>query len=79
MSVLEPAVVRTAPGPALRAAQALVWVLPLLLLGGIIAFVLVGHPPPSLKLVLAGGIALIGLLVLTITHTTPRSSSASCS
>jgi O-antigen ligase len=68
MSVLEPAVVRTAPSPALRAAQTTVWLLPLLLLGAIIAFVLVGHPPPSLKLVLAGGIALIGLLVLTITH-----------
>ena len=31
-----------------------------------LAFVLVGHPPPGLKVIVAGGIALIGLLALTI-------------
>ncbi len=66
MSVLQPLVVRTTPGPALRAARAVVWLVPLGLLGAIFAFVLVGHPPPGLKLVVAGGIALLGLLALTI-------------
>lgn len=66
MSVVQPFVVRTAPGPALRAARAVVWLVPLGLLGAMLAFVLVGHPPPGLKLVVAGGIALIGLLALAI-------------
>lgn len=66
MSVLQPMVVRTTPAPALRAARWLVWLLPLGLLGTMLAFVLVGHPPPGLKVIVAGGIALIGLLALTI-------------
>lgn len=66
MSVLQPVVVRTAPSSALRAARLLVWLIPLGLLGAMLAFVLVGHPPPGLKVVVAGGIALIGLLALTI-------------
>jgi hypothetical protein len=66
MSVLQPMVVRTAPAPALRAARTLAWLVPLGLLGAMLAFVLVGHPPPGLKVVIAGGIALIGLLALTI-------------
>ena len=76
---LQPMVVRTRPLRLSRAAARLVWLLPLGLLGTLLAFVLVGHPPPRLKVVVAGGIALIGLLALTITATTARSSSASCS
>jgi O-antigen ligase len=68
MSTLQPLVVRTAPGSALRAARVAVWLVPLGLLGAILAFVLVGHPPPNLKLVIGGGIALLGLLALTITR-----------
>jgi O-antigen ligase/polysaccharide polymerase Wzy-like membrane protein len=66
MSVLQPTVVRTTPAPALRAARTLAWLVPLGLLGAMLAFVLVGHPPPGLRIVIAGGIALIGLLALTI-------------
>ena len=46
----------------------LVWVLPLLVFGLLVAFVVVGHPLPPTKFVLAGGIALIGLLVLAVTR-----------
>jgi O-antigen ligase len=68
MSVVQPLVVRAAPGPALRAARVVVWLVPLSLLGAIFAFVLFGHPPPELRLIVAGGIALLGLLALTITR-----------
>ena len=68
MSFVEPVVVRTLPGPALRAARWVAWLFPLALLGALIAFVLTGHPPPSLRLIVAGGIALIGLLALTLTR-----------
>lgn len=68
MSVIQPVVVRTAPGPAIRAARTVAWVVPLMLLGALVAFVLTGHPPPSLKLIVAGGIALLGVLALAITR-----------
>jgi hypothetical protein len=68
MSVLQPVVVRTAPGPAIRAARMVAWLVPLMLFGALVAFVLTGHPPPSLKLIVAGGIALLGLLALAITR-----------
>jgi O-antigen ligase len=68
MSVLQPVVVRTAPGPAIRAARTVAWLVPLMLLGALIAFVLIGHPPPSLKLIVGGGIALLGVLTLAITR-----------
>jgi O-antigen ligase len=68
MSVLQPVVVRTAPGPAIRAARTVAWLVPLMLLGALIAFVLIGHPPPSLKLIVGGGIALLGVLALAITR-----------
>lgn len=68
MSFVEPVVVRTLPGPAVRAARWVAWLFPLALLGALIAFVLTGHPPPSLRLIVAGGIALIGLLALTLTR-----------
>jgi O-antigen ligase len=68
MSVLQPVVVRTAPGPAIRAARTVAWLVPLMLLGALVAFVLTGHPPPSLKLIVAGGIALLGELALAITR-----------
>ena len=66
MSAVQPVVLRTAPGSAARAARAVAWVAPLLLLGGLLGFVLGGHPPPSLRLIIAGGIALIALLGLTL-------------
>lgn len=66
MSVYQPAAVRTVPGAASRAAQMVVWLVPLLVFGALIAFVLVGHPPPSVRVVLVGGIGLIGLLVLAV-------------
>jgi O-antigen ligase len=68
MSVLQPVVVRTAPGPAIRAARTVAWLVPLMLLGALVAFVLIGHPPPSLKLIVGGGIALLGVLALAITR-----------
>jgi O-antigen ligase len=68
MSALQPSVVRTAPGVASRAAFVLVWLLPLLLFAALAGFVLAGHPPPSSGLVVAGGIALIGLLALALTN-----------
>lgn len=68
MSVIQPVVVRTAPGPAIRATRTVAWVVPLMLLGALVAFVLTGHPPPSLKLIVAGGIALLGVLALAITR-----------
>ena len=68
MSVLQPVVVRTAPGPAIRAARTVAWLVPLMLLGALVAFVLTGHPPPSLKLIVGGGIALLGVLALAITR-----------
>jgi O-antigen ligase len=68
MSVLQPVVVRTAPGPAIRAARTVAWLVPLMLLGALVAFVLTGHPPPSLKLIVGGGIALLGVLTLAITR-----------
>ena len=68
MSAIQPVVVRTAPGPAIRAARTVAWVVPLMLLGALVAFVLTGHPPPSLKLIVAGGIALLGVLALAITR-----------
>jgi O-antigen ligase len=68
MSVLQPVVVRTAPGPAIRAARTVAWLVPLMLFGALVAFVLTGHPPPSLKLIVAGGIALLGVLALAITR-----------
>jgi O-antigen ligase len=68
MSVLQPVVVRTAPGPAIRAARTVAWLVPLMLFGALVAFVLTGHPPPSLKLIVGGGIALLGVLALAITR-----------
>jgi O-antigen ligase len=68
MSTLQPAVVRTTPGAASRAAFVLVWLLPLLLFAALVGFVLAGHPPPSLRLVIAGGIALVGVLALALTN-----------
>jgi O-antigen ligase len=68
MSVFEPVVVRTIPGPAARLARAVAWLVPLALFGGLLAFVLVGHPPPALNLIFAGGIALLGVLALAITR-----------
>jgi len=68
MSAVQPVVVRTAPGPAARAAQTVAWLLPLLLFGALVAFVLAGHPPPSTRLIVAGGIALLGVLALAITR-----------
>jgi len=68
MSVLQPVVVRAAPGPAIRAARTVAWLVPLMLLGALVAFVLTGHPPPSLKLIVGGGIALLGVLALAITR-----------
>jgi O-antigen ligase len=68
VSVLQPSVRRTVPGPALRAARLVAWLVPLSLLGAILAFVLDGHPPPPSKVVFAGGVALLGLLVLAVTH-----------
>ena len=68
MSVLQPVVVRTAPGPAIRAARTVAWLVPLMLLGALVAFVLTGHPPPSLKLIVGGVIALLGVLALAITR-----------
>jgi len=68
MSVLQPVVVRIAPGPAIRAARTVAWLVPLMLLGALVAFVLTGHPPPSLKLIVGGGIALLGVLALAITR-----------
>ena len=68
MSVLQPVVLRTTPGPAARLARGVAWLVPLALLGAVIAFVLVGHPPPSLKVILTGGIVLLGLLALTLSR-----------
>jgi O-antigen ligase len=68
MSVIQPVVVRTAPGPAIRAARTVAWLVPLMLFGALVAFVLTGHPPPSLKLIVGGGIALLGVLALAITR-----------
>jgi O-antigen ligase len=68
MSVLQPVVVRTAPGPAIRAARTVAWLVPLMMFGALVAFVLTGHPPPSLKLIVGGGIALLGVLALAITR-----------
>jgi O-antigen ligase len=53
---------------ASRAALVLVWLLPLLVFSALVGFVLAGHPPPSTKLVIGGGIALIGLLALALTN-----------
>jgi O-antigen ligase len=61
-------VVRTAPGPAIRAARTVAWLVPLMLFGALVAFVLTGHPPPSLTLIVGGGIALLGVLALAITR-----------
>jgi O-antigen ligase len=68
MSVLQPVVVRTAPGPAIRAARTVAWLVPLMLFGALVAFVLTGHPPPSVRLIVGGGIALLGVLALAITR-----------
>jgi O-antigen ligase len=68
MSVIQPVVVRTTPGRAVRAARTVGWLVPLALLGALLAFVLVGHPPPSVNLIVAGGIALLGVLGLAITR-----------
>jgi O-antigen ligase len=68
MSVLQPVVVRTAPGPAIRAARTVAWLVPLMMFGALVAFVLTGHPPPPLKLIVGGGIALLGVLALAITR-----------
>ena len=68
MSVYQPAAVRPAPGAASRAALGLVWLVPLLVFGLLVAFVVVGRPLPPTKFVLAGGIALIGLLFLAVTR-----------
>ena len=68
MSVYQPAAVRTVPDAASRAARMVVWLVPLPVFGALIAFVLVGHPPPSVRVVLVGGIGLIGLLVLALTR-----------
>ena len=68
MSVYQPAAFRTGPGVASRVALTVVWVLPLLVFGALVAFVLIGHPLPSVKIVLAGGIGLIGLLALAVTR-----------
>jgi O-antigen ligase len=68
MSVLQPEVFRTAPGPAIRAARTVAWLVPLMLFGALVAFVLTGHPPPSVRLIVGGGIALLGVLALAITR-----------
>jgi O-antigen ligase len=68
MSAYQPAALRPASGVVSRAALMVVWLVPLLIFGAVIAAVLVGRPLPSTKIVLAGGIGLIGLLALAVTR-----------
>jgi O-antigen ligase len=68
MSVVQPEVLRTLPGPAARAARTVAWLVPLLLFGALMGFVLAGHPLPPTKVVLGGGLALLALLALALTR-----------